>query len=61
MAQAGTGLKCRHCEEPVRLEGDATLPQPLRKAVHTADGSETCGDDGEYVAAPLDPDMVRRP
>lgn len=58
MAQAGTGLKCRHCEEPVRLEGDATLPQPLRKAVH-ADGREEA-DDG-HLAAPIDPNMVRSP
>jgi hypothetical protein len=52
MAQAGTGLQCSKCDEPVRLEGDAVLPE-LRKAVHAATGSET-GDDG-HLAAPIDP------
>lgn len=44
-------LRCRQCEDPVRLEGNPLVPPQLRKAVHAETGRET-GADG-HLAAPV--------
>jgi hypothetical protein len=57
MAQAGTGLKCRHCRKSASREAKQGLAESEQRAVH-ADGREAC-EDGEHLAAPIDPDMAR--
>jgi hypothetical protein len=47
---AETSQRCGKCGAPVRLEGDPLLPEPMRRAVHAADGREL-GEDG-HLAAP---------
>ena len=56
-----TGLVCRKCREPARLEGPGAhggpLERALARAVHDATGLER-GPDG-HVTAPLDADITR--
>ena len=57
---AATGLVCRKCREPARLEGPGAHGTPaeraLARAVHAATGLER-GPDG-HVTAPLDAGRV---
>ena len=60
MTQPRAGLRCRHCKESARYEGNPVLPEDERRAVHADTGREAC-EDGEHLAAPIDPDMVSSP
>ena len=58
MPQPGTGLQCRHCGEPARREARPGLAESEQRAVHAASGLEPC-EDGEHLAAPIEPAMAR--
>ena len=59
MARAvATGLVCRWCRKPARFDGGAGLPVEEQRASHADTGRESC-ENGEHLAAPIDPDMAR--
>jgi len=58
MAKAGgAGLRCRWCRKPARREAKPGLAESEQRAVHADTGRESC-EDGERLAAPIDPNMT---